>query len=143
MLTLNIFLSILLVCAQSGNSVILDRNQLKKWLSNYLTSNIFDLSSRQITFISNDTFNGLTHLVTLSLYDNKLTTLDANLFKGLHRLQSLRLDQNKISSLPSTIFDEMSQLVGLDLHNNLISQLDVNLFKMVTRLQIWICLTTC
>ena len=50
---------VVLVCAQSCQAVVLDRNQLASWYPNYLTSTSFDLDSRQPTSTSADTLTDL------------------------------------------------------------------------------------
>ena len=52
----------LLVCAQSGHAIVLDRNQLAAWIPNYLTDYQFYLIYLQIESISAGTFNGLSQL---------------------------------------------------------------------------------
>ena len=95
----------ILICTQSGHAVILDRDQLKTWIPTYLTTTQFDLDSRQITYISNGTFTGLSHLKGLSLQNNTLTLLDASIFNGLSQLQLLYLISNKFTSLDRFIFN--------------------------------------
>ncbi len=70
----SILLVLLLVAAQSGHAVVLDRNQLAPWIPNYLTANEFNLDSRQITSISNGTFAGLSQIQRLNLSKNQLTS---------------------------------------------------------------------
>ena len=74
---------LLLLNAQSGHAVVLDRNQLAAWYPNYLTSTSFALHSRQITSISIGTFTGLNKLKKLDLPYNHLKSLDASIEQKL------------------------------------------------------------
>ena len=58
---------LLMLSAQSGRAIVLDRNQLATWEPNYLTETKFFFYNRQITSISTGTFTGLSQLQKLDL----------------------------------------------------------------------------
>ena len=101
---------VILVSAQSGHAIALNRSQLIVWINNYLSENYFDLNSRQITSISTGTFTGLSQIQYLYLSSNQLTSLDASIFNGLFRIQVLTLNNNQFASLDKSIFKGLSQL---------------------------------
>ena len=78
------------------SNIILDLNQLKIWIPDYMSVIKFYLGSSQISFIEPNTFNGLSHIQELHLSDNLLTSLDAFIFLGLIKLERLLLDSNKL-----------------------------------------------
>ena len=105
-----IYLFVLFVSAQSDHAVILDRDQLEAWYPNYLTETKFGLNARQITSISNDTFNGLSKLQELYLNYNQLNKLDSYIFNGLIHLEGLYLGSNMLTSLDASFSNDLSQL---------------------------------
>ena len=119
---------LLLLSAQSGHGVVLDRDQLAAWYPNYLTDTLFYLAGRQITSISTGTFTGLTQLQRLNLFNNLLTSLDASIFNGLSQLRVLELTGNQLTSLDASIFAGLTQLQQLWLQNNNLISLDRNIF---------------
>jgi Leucine-rich repeat (LRR) protein len=82
------FLSVLLLLsAQSGNAVVLDRNKLAAWYPKYLNDTYLYLGNRQITSISTGTFTSLSQLQGLYLASNQLSSLDPSIFNGLSQLK--------------------------------------------------------
>ena len=126
---------LLLLSAQSGHSVVLDRDQLAAWYPDYLTDTLFYLAGRQITSISTGTFTGLTQLQRLNLFNNLLTSLDASIFNGLSQLRVLELTANQLTSLDAFIFNGLTQLQQLWLQNNNIISLDRNIFVGLLNLE--------
>ena len=63
------------------------------------------------TSLPEDVFDGLSNLVGLDLYGNKLTSLPENIFDGLSNLRSLWLQHNELTCLPKGIFDGFSPKV--------------------------------
>jgi len=58
------------------NSIVLDRAQLEKWYPEYNQTNQIDLSSKEITSITLDAFDGLVNLQILTLDQNESNLKD-------------------------------------------------------------------
>ena len=93
-----------------------------------------DLSSKLISSLLADDFDGLTNLETLNLYRNNLTLLPSDLFDGLTNLTTLSLELNDLTSIPSAIFDDLTSLRTLDLDGNKLTTLPENIFDNLTSL---------
>lgn len=118
--------------------------------------NLLDLSKNKISTIPNDSFKGLSELVTLKLMDNNLTLsrysfrgLEGSLknlnlkgtkqkrvpdsIRGLRKLAFLDLSLNGIRELPgssgSRTFEDLDSLTALNLERNLISTLGESAFQ--------------
>ena len=95
-----------------------------------------DLSSKVITSLNSDDFDGLTALTTLNLGSNDLTALPSNIFDNLIELRHLYIDHNDLTSIPAGIFDNNTELTHFSLHDNGITSLPAGIFKNLTKLLI-------
>ena len=64
------------------------------------------------TSLPEDVFDGLSNLVGLDLYGNKLTSLPENIFDGLSNLRDLSLHRTDLRSLPEDVFDGLTIPTG-------------------------------
>jgi len=79
------------------------------------------LSSNYLTTLDGNTFQGLSVLEGLSLYDNKLSgELPASLFSSLVAVETLDLRVNKLTSFHTDQFATNTKLENLYLGNNLV-----------------------
>ena len=77
-------LSFLFVLINAINGQVhLNRNNLAQLCDCNINSNTIDLSSKGIVSIDANTFQGLSNLQRLYLYNNKLSSIDAKTFQGL------------------------------------------------------------
>ncbi len=131
-------LVLLLLSAQSGHTVVLDRDQLNAWYPGAWSDAFwfFYLNHRQITSISAGTFTGLTNLRQLVLDFNQLTTLPSSIFYGLRDLEVLWLQNNQLTTLHPSIFSGLYRLKELDLSWNQITTFDRNIFSGLIKLEI-------
>jgi Leucine-rich repeat (LRR) protein len=127
----------LLLSAQSGRAVVLDRNQLASWIPNYLTDYQFYLIYLQIESISAGTFTGLSQLKQLSLQSNQLNSIEASILNGLSQLQYLELSYNNLISLDRNIFVGLLNLEEVYLGSNPISQLQPSYVKQLCSTNPW------
>ena len=102
-----------------------------------------NLSSKGITSLKSDDFDGLTALTNLNLSDNNLTNLPEDVFDGLSSLTTLDLSSNGFrinpysngwSTFPAGVFSGLSSLTTLKLHNNLLGWLPVGIFDGLSSL---------
>ena len=80
-------------------------------------------------------FSGLTGLIDLRLYYNRLTELPAMLFADLRGLNSLFLDNNRLVDLPNGIFDGLTHLNLLYLNRNELWRLPPGTFNGLANLE--------
>ena len=95
-----------------------------------------DLSSKSITSLKPNDFDGLTALTHLNLGNNDLTALPSNIFDNLTELTHLYIDHNDLTSIPAGIFDNLTELTHFSLHDNGITSLPAGIFKNLTKLLI-------
>ena len=94
-----------------------------------------DLENKNISFLKDGDFDGMTALYELRLQNNRLQTLPANIFSGLSFLRTLYLNNNRLSSLPSTVFSGLSSLSNLYMNNNKLTSLPETVFSGLTSLR--------
>ena len=87
-----------------------------------------DLRSRDIQFLQEGDFDGLTQLTTLDLSRNQLRTLPKGVFAGLESLVHLDLWYNELLTLPEGIFAGLGALQYLDLEENNLHTLPSGVF---------------
>lgn len=78
------------------------------------------LNGSRISAISNQTFNGLTGLLTLHLEDNLINRLEGYEFGNLTSLQKLFLQNNRLSFIAPETFSSLISLEELYINDNLI-----------------------
>ena len=84
-------------------------------------------------------FSGLTELVELWLFRNRLTELPAGVFAGLDELQRLLLGFNRLTGLREGVFSGLPRLTDLSVQENELTRLPPNVFAGLSRLQeLWI-----
>ena len=84
-------------------------------------------------------FSGLTELVELWLFANRLTELPPGVFAGLDELQRLLLGFNRLAELQEGVFSDLPQLRDLSVQENELTRLPPNVFAGLSRLQeLWI-----
>lgn len=96
---------------------------------------VLHLHNLGITKLSDQIFQGLTHLQEIALNHNQLTSLPGTLFHGLTHLKSLDLSFNQLDNLPETSFHTLTALQKLYLNHNQLASLPETLFHGLTRLE--------
>ena len=79
--------------------------------------------------------SGLTGVVDIRLYDNRLTTLPRGLFSDMTSLLALYLSNNELAHLPNDIFDGLARLQDLILRSNELSALPAGIFAGLSWLE--------
>lgn len=82
-----------------------------------------ELSFNNISFITRDSFSGLTQLETVKLNNNALKTIPFTLFNTNSNLKEIDLSYNKISAVSKTTFF-LQKITDLNLQQNRLSSLD-------------------
>ncbi len=85
--------------------------------------------------IEDDAFYGLSKVVYVGLFDNRLTTLRANIFKHLTQLAGLDISWNRLNIIESNAFVDLVNLDAIGLDNNQISSLRAGMFNGLGKLQ--------
>ena len=85
-----------------------------------------DLRDNSFTFIKNDTFLGLSSLLTLNLEYNKISIIDYNSLEPLTSLVKLDLSDNSLIKIDCLYLYGLTQMVSLDLNNNFIQKICPN-----------------
>ena len=93
-----------------------------------------NISSKTLTMLRSNDFNGLSNLLTLRLNNNQLTVLHQDIFDGLSALTNLPLQQNQLASLHQDIFDGLSALTHLSLQQNQLTSLHEDIFDGLSAL---------
>ena len=88
-----------------------------------------DLSSSEITSLSEGDFAGLSSVRLLNLYDNDLTTLPSGLLSGMSNLRVLYLDNNALTALPADLLVPARKLNELWVRNNDLTELPAGFFS--------------
>ncbi|XP_064450026.1 leucine-rich repeats and immunoglobulin-like domains protein 1 isoform X4 [Mirounga angustirostris] len=105
-------------------------------LQTYLSLEVLDLSSNNITEIRNTCFPHGLHLKELNLASNRIGTLESGAFDGLSRsLVMLRLSKNRITQLPMKAF-KLPRLTQLDLTRNRIRVIEGLTFQGLDSLEV-------
>ncbi|XP_047388047.1 leucine-rich repeats and immunoglobulin-like domains protein 1 [Sciurus carolinensis] len=109
-----------------------DGSQLKA----YLSLEVLDLSSNNITEIRSACFPHGLHIRELNLASNRIGTLESGAFDGLSRsLLTLRLSKNRIAQLPVKAF-KLPRLTQLDLNRNRIRLIEGLTFQGLDSLEV-------
>ncbi|XP_004372826.1 leucine-rich repeats and immunoglobulin-like domains protein 1 [Trichechus manatus latirostris] len=107
-------------------------NQLKA----YLSLEVLDLSSNNITEIRSACFPHGLHIKELNLASNRIGALESGAFDGLSRsLLTLRLSKNRIAQLPVKAF-KLPRLTQLDLNRNRIRLIEGLTFQGLDSLEV-------
>lgn len=88
-----------------------------------------DLTSCEIGTINPRAFNGLDNLHILNLQLNHLSTLPPGAFAGLTKLRELNLERNKLQILPGGVLSDTQVLKVLDVNDNRITQIHDDAFS--------------
>ncbi|KAJ6631713.1 Toll-like receptor 7 [Pseudolycoriella hygida] len=83
-----------------------------------------DLGENRISFISNDSFKGLSQLTGLRMMDNLIGNLTCGVLYDLPKLNVLNLARNKIQSIQRGAFDKNIEIEAIRLDKNLLT--DIN-----------------
>lgn len=94
-----------------------------------------DLSSNNITEITQHSFFNLTLLEELVLANNKIERIHHRAFIRNTHLKRLSLQKCSLVNVPREIFEHMKQLTALQLDQNQISTLDSTSFQYLTQLR--------
>ncbi|TGG83163.1 MAG: hypothetical protein ERJ69_04080, partial [Aphanocapsa feldmannii 288cV] len=94
-----------------------------------------NLDRNELNSLPEDVFDGLSKLNVIQLSNNELSSLPENIFDGLSKLQSIYLNYNELSSLPEDVFDGLSKLKYLFLYDNKLSSLPENVFDGLSNLE--------
>uniref|UniRef100_A0A8C5ZMS4 Leucine rich repeats and immunoglobulin like domains 1 n=1 Tax=Marmota marmota marmota TaxID=9994 RepID=A0A8C5ZMS4_MARMA len=105
-------------------------------LKAYLSLEVLDLSSNNITEIRSACFPPGLHIRELNLASNRIGTLESGAFDGLSRsLLTLRLSKNRITQLPVKAF-KLPRLTQLDLNRNRIRLIEGLTFQGLDSLEV-------
>ncbi|XP_073900271.1 leucine-rich repeats and immunoglobulin-like domains protein 1 isoform X2 [Castor canadensis] len=105
-------------------------------LKPYLSLEVLDLSSNNITEIRSTCFPHGLHIRELNLASNRIGTLELGAFDGLSRsLLTLRLSKNRITQLPVKAF-KLPRLTQLDLNRNRIRLIEGLTFQGLDSLEV-------
>uniref|UniRef100_A0A4X1VFF2 Leucine rich repeats and immunoglobulin like domains 1 n=1 Tax=Sus scrofa TaxID=9823 RepID=A0A4X1VFF2_PIG len=105
-------------------------------LKAYLSLEVLDLSSNNITEIRSTCFPHGLPLKELNLASNRISTLESGAFDGLSRsLLTLRLSKNRITQLPVKAF-KLPRLTQLDLNRNRIRLIEGLTFQGLDSLEV-------
>uniref|UniRef100_A0ABI7W672 Ig-like domain-containing protein n=1 Tax=Felis catus TaxID=9685 RepID=A0ABI7W672_FELCA len=105
-------------------------------LKAYLSLEVLDLSSNNITEIRSACFPQGLHIRELNLASNRIGSLESGAFDGLSRsLVMLRLSKNRITQLPVKAF-KLPRLTQLDLNRNRIRLIEGLTFQGLESLEV-------
>uniref|UniRef100_A0A8D0MET9 Ig-like domain-containing protein n=1 Tax=Sus scrofa TaxID=9823 RepID=A0A8D0MET9_PIG len=121
-------------------SLFLQHNRIRSvegsQLKAYLSLEVLDLSSNNITEIRSTCFPHGLPLKELNLASNRISTLESGAFDGLSRsLLTLRLSKNRITQLPVKAF-KLPRLTQLDLNRNRIRLIEGLTFQGLDSLEV-------
>ena len=104
------------------NSLVLDRAQLTEWYPDYAKSSTFDLATREIDSISENTFSGLVQTKIIFLHDNEVVSISETLFNDLVNLEEIYMHFNQLNQVKN-----LASMIPC--HKLLLNKMDdVNLF---------------
>jgi hypothetical protein len=89
----------------------------------------------QIRTIELGAFNGLTNLIYLSMWGNKISEIIPGTFEKVSRLEYLDLDHNVIEHLEVDVFSELNNLKYVCLANNKLQYLHSDIFLGLPKLE--------
>ncbi|XP_005335378.2 leucine-rich repeats and immunoglobulin-like domains protein 1 isoform X1 [Ictidomys tridecemlineatus] len=121
-------------------SLFLQHNRIRSvngsQLKAYLSLEVLDLSSNNITEIRSACFPPGLYIRELNLASNRIGTLESGAFDGLSRsLLTLRLSKNRITQLPVKAF-KLPRLTQLDLNRNRIRLIEGLTFQGLDSLEV-------
>uniref|UniRef100_A0ABI7W6C4 Ig-like domain-containing protein n=1 Tax=Felis catus TaxID=9685 RepID=A0ABI7W6C4_FELCA len=121
-------------------SLFLQHNKIRSvegsQLKAYLSLEVLDLSSNNITEIRSACFPQGLHIRELNLASNRIGSLESGAFDGLSRsLVMLRLSKNRITQLPVKAF-KLPRLTQLDLNRNRIRLIEGLTFQGLESLEV-------
>ncbi|XP_069332139.1 leucine-rich repeats and immunoglobulin-like domains protein 1 isoform X3 [Eulemur rufifrons] len=121
-------------------SLFLQHNKIRSvegtQLKAYLSLEVLDLSSNNITEVRSSCFPHGLPLRELNLASNRIGTLESGAFDGLSRsLLTLRLSKNRITRLPVKAF-KLPRLTQLDLNRNRIRLIEGLTFQGLDSLEV-------
>lgn len=88
---------------------------------------ILFLDNNNITDLTNHTFVGLLHM--LSIKSNGLKWIGPQTFSSLRAIQTLLLSDNMLTTIPRTSFQNLDSLKHLDMRHNKINNLKITTFE--------------
>ncbi|XP_070559167.1 carboxypeptidase N subunit 2-like [Ptychodera flava] len=122
-------------CSCTGTTVDCSNRGLTEVPSGIPTdTTILRLEENQLTYIGNYSFTGLSNLIELWLYSNRLEEMAAGAFSGLSQLSILNMLNNSIRALPETVFHGLDDLTYIHLKGNKLCCLHENLFSGLSNL---------
>lgn len=95
-----------------------------------------DLSSNDISALTDRSLNGLRSLTVLRLQDNAIGAVGDHALAGLENLRSLNVSSNRLVALPPELFAKTKQLRELILSNNSLAVLAPGLLDDLEQLQV-------
>ncbi|XP_066899797.1 leucine-rich repeats and immunoglobulin-like domains protein 1 isoform X4 [Kogia breviceps] len=121
-------------------SLFLQHNRIRSvegsQLKAYVSLEVLDLSSNNITEIRSTCFPHGLPIKELNLASNRISTLESGAFDGLSRsLLTLRLSKNRITQLPVKAF-KLPRLTQLDLNRNRIRLIEGLTFQGLDSLEV-------
>ena len=95
-------------------------------ICSYPSVTSLDLSTNQITSLTNSNLNCLPSLSNLKLDNNLISSISSDAFNGLTNLNFLYLSNNKISQIPQGLFNTgLANLLSIDLSYNLLTTMEL------------------
>ena len=82
-----------------------------------------------LTSLKAGDFSGLSQLLNLNLFGNRLSQLPLDVFSGLSRLEGLSLAYTQLTELPEGVFSGIPRLRSLDLSGNELTKLPEGVFR--------------
>ncbi len=89
----------------------------------------------KIDSIDKKTFENLTNLIEMNLYDNNLKELHSEYFNDLISLKNLWLGNNYFKQIESGLFFKLQNLLRIDLARNKINDIGKFVFTFITYLR--------
>ncbi|XP_044004102.1 uncharacterized protein LOC122849466 [Aphidius gifuensis] len=94
------------------------------------------LSQNRLSYLESGTFNNLSNLKDLSIYQNHLLSLPKDIFTGLKNLTDLNLAYNRLDYLESGTFNNLSNLQVLYICFNNLTALSSDMFNGLEKLKV-------
>lgn len=95
-----------------------------------------DISSNDISQLSNKSFENLSQLQILSMKANGIHDIQPGTFSYLNNLIYLSMEENSIKEIKSGFFDGLSGMVAVDMDDNEIESIEAGVFEATPKLSV-------
>ena len=85
---------------------------------NLINRNYISITCKEIRKIDSNTFNGLTKLEILYLYDNEIEEIEVGSFESLSNLELLRLSNTKVKEVDRKCFEPLKSIEVIEIYEN-------------------------